>query len=60
MINTSSVLSQDNLGRAVLACCSTIPEGVLLFCPSYGMIENLTKRWKVSKFTDMGQEAIVL
>ena len=39
------------MGQAVLECCRAIPDGVLLFCPSYGMIENLTKRWQVSVWT---------
>ena len=42
---------QDTMGQAVLECCRAIPDGVLLFCPSYGMIENLTKRWQVSVWT---------
>ena len=27
--------------------CATIPDGVLLFLPSYGLLDKLATRWKV-------------
>ncbi len=38
---------QDNVGQAVLHCCRAIPDGVLLFMPSYSMLDKLAGRWKV-------------
>ncbi len=40
---------QDGVGRAVLECCATIPDGVLLFSSSYAMQDKLAKRWKVGE-----------
>lgn len=37
---------QDSLGLVVLEMCRCIPDGVLLFMPSYGMMEKVTMRWK--------------
>ncbi len=38
---------QDGLGEAVVAACRVIPDGVLLFLPSYSLLDKLLKRWKV-------------
>jgi Fanconi anemia group J protein len=38
---------QDSLGQLVLGVCNTVPDGVLLFLPSYALMEKLTKRWQV-------------
>ncbi|GAB4818658.1 hypothetical protein N2152v2_005704 [Parachlorella kessleri] len=39
---------QDTVGRAVVECCATIPDGVLLFVSSYAMLDKLAKRWKAT------------
>lgn len=38
---------QDSLGQLVLAVASTVPDGMLLFLPSYALMEKLSKRWQV-------------
>lgn len=40
---------QDGLGRAVVSACEAIPDGVLLFVPSYQLMDKLVKRWKVGR-----------
>jgi Fanconi anemia group J protein len=39
---------QDGLGEAVAACCGVIPDGVLLFFPSYAMLDKMSARWRAS------------
>lgn len=39
---------QDQMGDAVLQAVGAIPDGVLLFMPSYTLMTNLVNRWKVS------------
>lgn len=38
---------QDSLGQLVLAVANTTPDGVLLFLPSYALMDKLSKRWQV-------------
>lgn len=45
--NADTLAYQDSLGAAVTAACQVIPDGVLLFLPSYGLMEKLVNRWKV-------------
>ncbi|MEW5305652.1 MAG: hypothetical protein WDW36_008178 [Sanguina aurantia] len=44
--HTSQVRFQDELGGAVRALCGVIPDGVLLFLPSYGVMDVLVSRWQ--------------
>ena len=44
--NTETPAFQDELGRAVLAACGAIPDGVLLFLPSYKLMDGLSRRWQ--------------
>lgn len=37
---------QDAIGQAVLAACRAAPDGVLVFLPSYAMLEKLVARWR--------------
>eukprot|EP00035_Acanthoeca_spectabilis_P017391 m.362541 g.362541 ORF g.362541 m.362541 type:complete len:1056 (-) comp16651_c0_seq2:2355-5522(-) len=37
---------QDDVGSVVLRTCQTVPAGVLLFAPSYGLLDKLINRWK--------------
>lgn len=36
----------DGVGDIVLSVCSTVPDGLLVFFPSYAMMDKLTIRWK--------------
>ena len=38
---------QDSVGSAMLAICQTVPGGVLMFVPSYALMDKLTRRWQV-------------
>lgn len=38
---------QDSLGQLALAVAGTVPDGVLLFLPSYSLMDKLRERWKV-------------
>lgn len=44
--NAESYAFQDELGRVVAGVCETVPHGVLLFLPSYAMLNKLSERWK--------------
>jgi Fanconi anemia group J protein len=44
--NNSCCQSKDELGRLVLSVCQTIPHGVLVFLPSYSLLEKLVARWR--------------
>lgn len=45
---SSSFAFQDALGNALVDYCKVIPGGVLVFFPSYRMMEQLQARWKAS------------
>lgn len=38
---------QDSVGSSVVAVCRVVPDGVLMFLPSYSMLDRLMTRWKV-------------
>jgi hypothetical protein len=38
---------QDSLGRLTLEVAQAVPDGVLLFMPSYSLMDKLRERWKV-------------
>jgi hypothetical protein len=38
---------QDSVGAAVHAIVRTVPGGVLMFMPSYALMDKLTRRWQV-------------
>lgn len=40
-----SLAFQDEVGRVVSDVCKTVPNGVLVFFPSYDRMENLYQRW---------------
>ena len=43
---SSTLKFQDGVGEALLEIARAVPDGMLVFMPSYGMLEKLTKRWK--------------
>ncbi len=38
---------QDSVGKSVVEVCRVVPDGVLMFLPSYSMLDRLVSRWKV-------------
>ena len=46
--HTNNPPFQDAVGSAVVQVCRIIPDGVLLFLPSYSLLDKLTSRWKVT------------
>jgi len=38
---------QDSMGKSVVEVCRVVPDGVLMFLPSYSMLDRLVTRWKV-------------
>lgn len=46
--NTSNFKFQDSLGAAIVEYCKIIPGGVLIFFPSYRLLNLLVQRWKSS------------
>ena len=38
---------QDSVGKSVVEVCRVVPDGVLMFLPSYSMLNRLVTRWKV-------------
>lgn len=39
----------DELGRAVLNICTIVPDGVVVFFPSYLFLETVVTRWSIEK-----------
>lgn len=39
----------DELGRTLLNICSVVPDGVVVFFPSYGYLDRVVSRWKTSE-----------
>ncbi|KFZ13095.1 hypothetical protein V501_03880 [Pseudogymnoascus sp. VKM F-4519 (FW-2642)] len=37
----------DELGRAVLNICTIVPDGIVVFFPSYSYLDTVIKRWEV-------------
>ncbi|XP_075218630.1 Fanconi anemia group J protein homolog isoform X3 [Lycorma delicatula] len=46
--NINSYNVQDELGRLILTIVQTVPEGILLFFPSYTVKDKMCKRWRES------------
>ena len=45
--HTNSLAFQDSMGQSVVEVCKVVPHGVLMFLPSYSMLDKLITRWKV-------------
>ncbi len=39
---------QDELGLAIAEVCEALPHGILLFLPSYSLMDKLIVRWKMT------------
>ncbi|KAL0027241.1 hypothetical protein WJX77_006278 [Trebouxia sp. C0004] len=39
---------QDSVGKSVVEVCRVVPDGVLMFLPSYSMLDRLVTRWKTN------------
>jgi len=37
----------DDLGRALLNICGVVPDGVVVFFPSYNFLDTVIKRWRI-------------
>ena len=37
---------QDDLGAALLSWCADVPHGVLVFFPSYSLLDRVSQRWR--------------
>eukprot|EP00041_Stephanoeca_diplocostata_P028303 m.798483 g.798483 ORF g.798483 m.798483 type:complete len:1269 (+) comp23350_c0_seq2:179-3985(+) len=46
--NTDSLAFQDDIGNIILHICTTVPHGVLVFAPSYLVLDKLVRRWKTT------------
>ena len=45
---------QDSVGHSVVEVCKVVPDGVLMFLPSYSMLDRLMTRWKVGDVAKQG------
>jgi Rad3-related DNA helicase len=45
--NADTFAFQDTIGKGLLDILQCVPDGVLCFTASYGMIDKLSQRWKV-------------
>ena len=43
---TSKTSFQDTIGEILLSACQIIPDGLLVFFPSYSLLDRLVKRWE--------------
>ncbi|KAI9915934.1 hypothetical protein PsorP6_007544 [Peronosclerospora sorghi] len=43
---------QDSMGQLLLQYSQAIPGGILMFFPSYSLLDKLSKRWKKTKLWD--------
>jgi fanconi anemia group J protein len=37
---------QDGVGQTLLQLAAVVPDGLLVFMPSYGMMDKLAQRWR--------------
>jgi chromosome transmission fidelity protein 1 len=45
--NRSNSAMIDELGRALLNLCTVVPDGMVVFFPSYAFLESVVKRWSI-------------
>lgn len=51
---------QDSVGQSVVAVCKVVPDGVLMFLPSYSMLDRLMTRWKVCQCSHTKQQCLYM
>jgi len=44
--NRTDMEMVDELGRALLNICTVVPDGIVVFFPSYQSLSDITKRWQ--------------
>ena len=44
--NASTFAFQDSMGESLFSIASVVPDGLLVFLSSYGMLDKLSARWK--------------
>eukprot|EP00039_Didymoeca_costata_P003515 m.68149 g.68149 ORF g.68149 m.68149 type:complete len:899 (+) comp11944_c0_seq1:162-2858(+) len=54
--NVDTFNFQDEIGNIVIECCKVVPYGVLVFFPSYSMMDKLQQRWAHTGAWDVLQE----
>ncbi|PBP26056.1 putative ATP-dependent RNA helicase chl1 [Diplocarpon rosae] len=47
----------DDLGRALLNICTVVPDGVVVFFPSYAYLTSIVSRWEMAPST--GQQSLL-
>ena len=40
------IFIKDEIGRLVRDVCHRVPHGILVFLPSYKMLDNMCQRWQ--------------
>jgi chromosome transmission fidelity protein 1 len=48
----------DELGRALLNICTIVPDGVVVFFPSYSYLESVSRRWLLSPTSEPTAKSI--
>ncbi|KAJ2597336.1 hypothetical protein GGF39_003091 [Coemansia sp. RSA 1721] len=43
---------QDDIGRAICGIAASCPDGMLVFAPSYGLLNKLSARWRTTGLMD--------
>ncbi|BDA46571.1 probable regulator of telomere elongation helicase 1 homolog at N-terminal half [Coccomyxa sp. Obi] len=46
--HSQKVEFQDSVGASIAAIAATVPDGLLVFLPSYSMLDRLMERWKAT------------
>ena len=54
--NKDNMEMLDELGRTVARIAKTVPGGLLIFSPSYWLMETIYSRWEQNKILDEIQE----
>ena len=50
---------QDAVGQVLLSICQAVPDGVLVFFPSYSLLDRLTQQWKVKSSSSSLQRTLL-
>ena len=59
--HTESYAFQDEIGKLTLGVCNTISHGVLLFLPSYKLLNKLVERWQsTGLWNQLNQRKVVI